>query len=365
MKSKERVLSAVNHQEPDRVPSDYWGTPEVTNELTRYLKVRNSEELLTKLRVDIRYVKPAYGKGEFKEQPDGSLQRTRKDGKYVDIWGVVRRKILWSKGSYLELEESPLGKAETAKEIEDYSFPNPNEFDYLSVKTASRAHKDYGVICTGDRLTTRSSVFKLAMYLRGMDKLLMDLSLNPHLAETLVNKLLQFHLEHNQRIFEAAGKEIDIFMIGDDFGTQNGPLISLSMFRRFFKPALQELFQLAKKFDLKLMLHSCGGIRTLIPDLIGLGLDILNPIQPEARGMEPEELEREFGRDLCFHGSLDVQKSLPSASREEVRAAVKTSCQVLGRNGGLILAPTHNFQRDIPLRNILALYEAVAEYGRY
>ncbi len=365
MNSKERVLSAVNHREPDRVPSDYWGTPEVTNELIKHLKVSNSRELLNSLNVDIRYVKPSCKKGEFEEQPDGSLHKARKDGKYIDIWGVVRRKILWGKGSYLEVEESPLGRAETVKEIESYSFPDPDDFDYQSVGSESGEHKDYAVICTGDRLTTRASVFKLAMYLRGMDKLLMDLSLNPKLAEALVNKLLEFHIEHNRRIFEAAGKEIDIFMIGDDFGAQNGPLISLQMFRQFFKPALQELIQLARKYDLKVMLHSCGGIRSFIPDLIALGLDILNPIQSQARGMDPQELKGEFGKDLCFHGSLDVQERLPSASIEQVEGEVKSCIKALGANGGFILAPTHNFQLDIPLENISVLYRAVSKYGKY
>jgi uroporphyrinogen decarboxylase len=192
----------------------------------------------------------------------------------------------------------------------------------------------------------------------------MDLALNPKLVEALVAKLLEFHLEHNRRIFEAAAKEIDIFMLGDDFGSENGLLLSPPMFRRFFKPALRCLIDLAKKFNLKTMLHSCGGIRELIPDFIEMGLDILNPIQIRAQGMDPEELKREFSKNICFHGSIDVQRELPFRTPDEIRKIVRSRIKILGRNGGFILAPSHNFQPDIPVDNIVAMYTAPRDVPR-
>jgi uroporphyrinogen decarboxylase len=362
MNSQERVLAAIAHQKPDKVPVDYWAVPEVTEILLKKFGIEKENDLLNRLEVDIRYVKPSYTGSEFKEQPDGSLHRKLSDGTLVDIWGVRRKKVNWGRGSYLEVIESPLRDADNVKQIENYAWPKVEAFDYRSISRQCSRYKDLAIILTGDRLTTRASVFKLAMYLRGMDKFLMDLVLNPNLVEALVAKLLKFHLEHNRRIFQASATEIDIFMLGDDFGSENGLLLSPSIFRRFFKPALRCLINLAKKFNLKTMLHCCGGVRELIPDFIEMGLDILNPIQIPAEGMDPEDLKREFGKDICFHGSIDVQKELPFRTPDEIRKIVRSRIEILGKNGGFILAPSHNLQPDISVDNVIAMYEAEREY---
>lgn len=362
MNSKQRIITTLNHQQPDRVPVDYWAVPEVDQILLEAFQLKNKEEILDKFEVDFRYVNPVYTGSDFEEQPDGSPNRKLAEGRLVDMWGVERKKIRWAKGEYLEVTRSPLAEIESTREIENYPLPEVKNFDYHSLSEQCDKYKDFGIIFTGDRLTTRASVFKLAMYLRGMDKLLMDLVLNPKLIEALIGKLLEFHLEHNQRIFEVSAQEIDIFMLGDDFGGENGLLISPSVFRRFFKPALRSLIDLAKKFGLKTMLHSCGGIRELIPDFIEIGLDILNPVQIRAKGMDPEGLKREFGRDICFHGSIDVQEEMPFRTPDEIRKIVKSRIKVLGENGGFILAPAHNLQPDIPIENIIAMYEAKREY---
>ena len=358
MNSQQRVICVIAHKSPDRIPVDYWAVPELTETLLEKFGLVNEEQLLEKLIIDIRYVKPSYIGSDFEEQPDGSLHRKLSDGTFVDIWGVRRKKVNWGKGSYLEMIESPLRDASSVKEIESHIWPRVEDFDYQSISRQCKKYKDLAIILTGDRLTTRASVFKLAMYLRGMDKLLMDLALNPKLVEALVAKLLEFHLEHNRRIFEAASKEIDIFMIGDDFGSENGLLLSPLMFRRFFKPALGCLIDLAKKFNLKTMLHTCGAVRELIPDLIEIGLDVLNPIQTRAKGMDPKKLKKEFGKDICFHGSMDVQKTLPFGTPDEIKRTVNSRIKTLGKGGGFILAPSHNLQPDIPIENIIAMYEA-------
>jgi len=356
MSSKQRVVSTLNHQQPDKVPVDYWAVPEVDKILLEKFRLENKEDLLNIFQVDFRYVKPVYTGSHFEEQPDGSLHRKLTDGIFVDIWGVQRKEIKWAKGKYLEVIRSPLAEVENVREIEDYPLPEIKSFDYHSLPDQCGKHDSFAIILTGDRLTTRASVFKLAMYLRGMDRLLMDLILNPKLVEALVSKLLEFHLEHNRCIFEVAADKIDIFMIGDDFGSENGLLISPANFRRFFKPALQKLIDLAKKFNLKVMLHSCGAVRELIPDFIEIGVDILNPVQTSARGMNPKELKREFGKYLSFHGSVDIQRILRFGTPEKVREEVKSLIKVLGEEGGFILAPSHNLQPDIPIGNIIAMY---------
>ncbi len=358
MNSKERVLTAVAHSQPDRIPVDYWAVPELTETLLEEFGLVNEDELLEKLKIDIRYVKPSFSGSDFKEQPDGSLHKRLSDGTFADIWGVKRKKISWGKGSYLEMISSPLEEANSVKEIKNHSWPDVEAFNYESILNQCLNYKDFAIICTGDRLTTRASIFKLAMYLRGMDRFFMDLALNPGLVETLVAKLLEFHLEHNRRIFEIAAKHIDIFMLGDDFGSENGLLISLAMFRKFFKPALRDLINLAKKFNLKTMLHTCGGVRELIPDLTEIGLDILNPIQTRAKNMDPKKLKKEFGKNICFHGSIDIQKTLSFGTPDEIKRTVNSHIKTLGEGGGFILAPSHNLQMDIPIDNIIAIYEA-------
>ncbi|PIX77810.1 MAG: hypothetical protein COZ37_00755, partial [bacterium (Candidatus Ratteibacteria) CG_4_10_14_3_um_filter_41_18] len=358
MNSKERVLVSLGHQEPDRIPLDYWAVPETTNQLLQHFKLKNRDELLKRLNIDFRYVKPKYRGKKFKEEAGGSLQQNLPDGTYKDIWGVKRRRVNWAKGSYLEVIESPLAEAKTEEEIKNYPWPEVNSFDYPGIFEECEKYENYAIILTGDRLTTRASIFKLAIYLRGMEKFLMDLALNPKLAQALIAKLLEFHLKHNQRILERSVSKIDILMLGDDFGTERGPMMSLEMFRKFFKPGLKELIALGHNYGVKAMLHSCGGVREFIPDLIEIGLDILNPIQTQAKGMEPEELKREFGKDICFHGSVDVQRTLPLGTIEEIKKEVKSRIKILGKNGGFILAPSHNLQPDIPAENIIAMYEA-------
>ena len=358
---KQRVLTALAHREPDRVPVDWWAVPETVTGAMKTLGTNSQEELLQRLGIDLRYVKPRYAGDNYIEQPDGSFHKHHPDGTFVDIWGVQRKEIAWGKGSYLEVVRSPLVQAETPSDIEQHPWPDAEKFDYQSVVEQCEEYRDFGIVCTGDRLVTRASVFKLAMYLRGMDSLLMDLALSPKLVDALVHKLLEFHLEHNRRIFECSAEGIDIFMLGDDFGSENGPLISPEMFRRFFKPALKELIALGKRYGLKVMLHSCGSVRELIPDFIDIGLDVLNPIQTHARDMVPEELKREFGKDLCFHGSIDVQHTLPFGTPEEVKSEVKARIQTLGKEGGFILAPAHNLQPDVPTENILAMYRTAVE----
>ncbi len=365
MNPRKRVLTAINHQEPDRVPVDYWATPETDNKLHRHFNTKTRNQLFEKLNVDIRYVKPIYKGGKFEEHADGSLHRKGESGEYIDIWGVVRKYVSLGETSYLEVQKSPLEGATTVGEIEKYNFPGPDDFDYQSVERSCKGYENYAVICTGDRLTTRASIFKLAMYLRRMDKLLMDLALNPKFAQALIDKLLEFHLEHNRRTFAESADKIDIFMLGDDFGAQDGPLISLEMFRKFFKPALKKLIDLGHRFNLKVMLHSCGGIKPLIPDLIEIGLDVLNPIQTKAKDMDPKKLKKEFGKDLSFHGSVDVQHVLPFGTIKEVEEEVKQCIDALAPRGGFILAPAHNIQPDVPIENILALYNTARKFGRY
>ena len=346
MNSKERVLAAVEHRRPDRLPVDFWGTPETWERLQAHLNLPNGEALLQALGVDLRVAGPKYIGPELEPNERGELK---------DVWGVVRKKVEYEGGYYLEVCHSPLAQVTEPSELDHYPWPDPDWYDYDEVARQAEKYAEYAIINGGGRLN-RASLLHAAMYLRGMDLFMMDLALRPQLAKAILKHIAQCYLAHNERVFRASRGLVDIFMLGDDFGGQEGLLMSLAMWREFFAPGLREFMAQAKSFGLKVMFHSCGSIKALIPDFIGLGVDILNPIQVRAKDMEPEVLKAEFGEKIAFHGAIDIQETLPRGSVDEVRAEVRKMKRTLGPTG-YILAPTHNIQVDTPVQNILVMYD--------
>ncbi len=345
--SKELVLEALSHREPYRVPVDYWGTNETTNVLCRHFGVASKDELLETLGVDLHYVFPSY---------IGPQLKTYEDGRYEDIWRVQRKLVQGASGSYEHTVHSPLSSIRTIEELEDWSPPSPDWYDYSYLRSQCEAYSEYATVFVGDR-TNRTCVLHEAMYLRGVQQALTDLLRYPQFTRRLYERITEFYLEFNKRCFEEAGDLIDVFMMGEDLGTQAGLLVSPKTFRDRIKPYLAMHVGLAKHYGVKVMIHSCGAIRELIPDLIEMGIDILNPIQVRAKGMNPAELKKEFGDKLSFHGAIDIQHTLPHGMPEDVRAEVRNRIQTLGRGGGYILCTTHNIQSDVPIENILALYD--------
>ena len=345
--SKEMVLEALSHKETCRVPVDFWGTSEVTDMLQRHFGVASKDDLLEKMGVDLRYVFPDYARPRLKRCDDGS---------YDDIWGVRRKIIKSAEGSYEHTVCSPLSSIKTIEDLEEWSPPSPDWYDYSSLHSKCETHSKYATVFVGDR-TNRTCVLHEAIYLRGVQQALIDPLRHPQFTHRLYEKITEFYLEFNERCFEEAGDLIDIFMMGEDLGTQERLLVSPRIFEQFIKPYLARHVRLARRYDIRVMLHSCGAIRELIPELIEIGIDILNPIQVRAKGMVPAELKREFGGILSFHGGIDIQKTLPYGRPEDVRAEVRDCVQTLGKGGGYILCSTHNIQSDTPIENILAMYE--------
>ena len=192
----------------------------------------------------------------------------------------------------------------------------------------------------------------------GDEKFLLLLAENPDLVMAMIEKHNEHRLEHALQTLEAGEGRIHELNGGGDYGTQNGLMISRSMFRRYFKDLYINFYRAIKKnFDVEIFFHSCGSIAALIPDLIEVGVTILNPIQVRARGMEIETLKGNYGNELTFHGGIDIQQLLPFGTEGEVRHAVRRTIEILGANGGYILAPTHALQPDTPIGNILAMYE--------
>ncbi|MBN1945752.1 MAG: hypothetical protein JW797_08740 [Bradymonadales bacterium] len=359
MTHRERVLAAIDHRQPDRVPFDYWAVSEVTDRLCRELGIAGKEGLLEHFGVDLRYVPgPSFV---------GLERRSFEGGVSEDLWGVKRKRIevktdrfTWS---YKHVVESPLAGAETVADIERYpGWPSPDWWDYSTIADQCEQVGGYAVVNHGDRLD-RTAQLKTMMYLRGMEQIYVDLARNPALIDAMLERIRAYYLEYNERVFRQIQGKADIFMMGDDFGTQQGPMMSLATWRRFFREGFRRYIELAHRYGLKVMHHSCGSVKYLMGELIDAGLDILQALQPRARDMDLAALKREYGEHLTFHGSIDIQQTLPLGTPADVEREVRERIQAAGGSGGFIIGTAHNLLPEVPTANILALYEACQRYG--
>ena len=361
MNSKERVTKILTHQKADRLPWDYWADPAVTDRLLTHFGFREVEQLYRHFEIDFRYLYgPSYAGQELKKFEDGSVS---------DLWGVPRKTITVEQGNwkwnYKHVVRSPLESAESVQEIDRYpNWPSPDWWDYTTLAADCEKYKEYCLVNAGDRLD-RTAQLKPMMYLRGMEQTYIDLVLNPEIVEAIVSHIREYFLAYNRRVFEATKGKLDIFMMGDDFGTQTGLMFDINTWRKYFKPGLKSYIELAHRYGIKVMHHTCGSVRELIPDFIDCGLDILQSIQPRARGMELAELKKEFGQYLCFHGGIDIQQTISNGTAEDIRQEVKQRIDAGKQNGGYILCTAHNIPPDTPTENIITLFEAYREFGKY
>ncbi|MHB8969117.1 MAG: uroporphyrinogen decarboxylase family protein [Pirellulaceae bacterium] len=343
MTPRERVLTALDRQRPDRAPLDYWAEPCVTERLLRDLELPDRDALLDRLAVDVRALSAV--EPPLRELPDGMRE---------NFWGER-----WQKVRVLGTDEwfhvtGALAEAETIEDLERYDWPTPDLFDYSPLKEQVRKYQGFALrYGFGDNFERPSLV-------RGKEQFYCDLALRPDMAHFLIDKFTEFYCEDLTRALEATDGQIDMVLLLADLGTQQGLMFSKEMLNTFFAPYAAKLFAIARQAGVKSMLHSCGSVRAYIPELIDAGVDILNPIQVRAQGMVPSELKREFGNRLCFHGGVDIQRTLPRGTPEEVRTEVRTRIREMGSDGGYIVCSTHNLQNDASTENILAMYDVAA-----
>jgi len=343
MLPRERVLAALGHKATDRVPLDFWAVPETWEKLYAHFQTENAEDILKELGADIRQFQPEYKK-PLKALPDGS---------YFDPMGVHRKKVLNGFCAYEEYASSPLGYVETLADFDGYSWPDIDDFDFTCLPgKIGGAHREYFI-----KLET-GGLFELAWALRGYERFMMDLVEAPEIPHFIMNKITDFYCEYVRRAMRCAGDKYDMVYTYDDIAGQNTLLMSKAMWMEFIRPYHVRLNKVIREeFGKFVMYHSCGAVYDMIPLLTGLPIDVLNPLQPAARGMDFKQMKQNYGTALCFHGGIDIQHLLPHGSRREVEEAVRSVVAILGENGGYILASAHYIQADTPVENILAMYD--------
>ncbi len=382
MGPRERVIKALNHDIPDRVPIDLGGFQTGIHkkaycELLDYLGIEDEvtimdpvqqlaqpcERLLQRFHVDIRYVF-AHGPESFK----GSIVQNTRDGR---LWHDLKDEfgVVWSMPDdqqlYMDISHHPLAEA-TIEDLEDFPFPkgnDPTRFTGIREKARQLRRESPYAISTG----IGGVVYEICWYMRGLERWFMDMIENPAFCEALLDKTLAFWMDYYRGFLAEIGDLIDVVMIGDDLGGQSGPLFSPEFYRKIVKPRQKKLVNHIKSLSsAKVWYHTCGSVIDYIPDLLDNGIDILNPIQISAKNMDPRELKARYGDRLTFWGGgIDTQHILPFAKPNDIREHVQRNLEIFKPGGGYVFNNVHNIQADVPAENIIALFDAAYEFGFY
>ena len=349
MTSKELVRAAFAHEQLDYTPCDYFGTNEINEALCKHFGINGLENIRRCLGTDIHYIKPPYIGPKLAEYENGS---------FIDIWGVIKKPKPNQYGEYAEPVNFPFAMWTTVEQAENYNWPSADWYDYDSIPALCDVYPD-SAIGLGD-FSIQDFINGVA-FGRGVEQVLVDIALRDPVYLYIVEKRHRFYMEYIDRCLKAGKGRIDIVLCGDDFGQQQGLLISPETFDILFAPKKKEFFDMVHMHSAKISHHCCGSSRQLIPHFIKIGMDALQTIQPQAKGMNPYQLKADFGDQIVLHGAVDVQGWLQNATVPEVKVEVARLMDELGKYGGYILSPCHNIQPDTPIKNVLAIYEEVAK----
>jgi len=359
MTPKERILTALDHREPDRVPRSASFTPEFADKLREHFNMSRESydfiggsqyELELKLGDDFLMTTQGFANSYYQTM----------DEPYTDEWGIgwdsVEYKTAHGAGKYTEVVKRPLSEDSA---LDSYTPPDPAiEERYASSK---KLIEDYGkeypimgvVVCT---------IFETAWALRGLDKLMLDMATDEERANCILNIPFDYHLYAGKKLVEQG---VDLIWTGDDIGGQDTMIMSPDMWRKYLKPRLARMWSEFKAInpDLKIIYHSDGNIYPIIDELVEIGLDVLNPVQPKS--MDPHKLKKRYGKNLSYFGTIDIQETLPFGTPQDVEAEVRDRIKHMAPGGGFILAPSHHIQIDTTMENFFSLWNAVEKYGKY
>lgn len=381
--SRKRVEASLNHREPDRIPfdlggsiltgisakayrrlRDYLGLPEIEIEIEDICQGlgRVHDDVKQRLGVDVYGVNPG-------KTRTSNVKMVSEDGydKFVDEWGIE-----WWRpqdgGLYFDMRKHPLAEVEDVSELAGRKWPDPldpGRYEGMAEKADDLMNKKQVAYILG---RNAPGIFEIAMWSRGHENFYCDLIANQPLAEYLLDTVMEIKMKYWEKALSLVGDNVMMISEADDIASQNAPLISPELYRKLIKPRHQKLFGFIKKKAprAKIFYHSCGAIMDMIPDLIEEGVEILNPVQVSAAGMDTRELKRRFGKDVTFYGGgVDTQRVLPFGTPGEVRDEVKRRIDDLAPGGGFIFNTVHNIQADVPPENIMAMWETLREYGKY
>lgn len=348
--ARERVLQALAHHMPVRVPFS-WGfgpTPEMAEQLRIELRRRGLDwDRLRAATEDIRFAGPIYIGPAL---PSGNT--------FTGIWGIKVIDVSYGNGSYQEFTDFPLAAFHRPEQLEEYPWPSADHYDYAGLRrqlieadpNRRQAVKFFA-----------ANPFEIFSWMYGLEQALVSSITDPDFVHAAMHHITSFLAERLRRVLEAAGDQIDIVFLADDVGSQNGPLMSGDMYRQVLQPYHRQLIETARRHapHIKTMYHSDGSVFELLPDLLDSGIDVLEAVQVETAGMEPQRLKEHFGDRLCFQGAISVQQVLPRMTPTQVRQVCRDLAQVLGDQGGYIAAPSHAIQVGTPVANVVAMLEQV------
>ncbi len=353
MTSKERVLTAFSNQEPDRVPVNYSANRGIDARLKEHFGLRadDSEGLSRALGVDFRSVSAPYRGPKLHEDiPERGVK--------VSDWGIHTRWVEHETGGYWDFCDFPLLNA-NEEIVANWPMPSPDDYDYSGILDACKNYEEYainGAAGYGDIINGNGM-------LRGMEQMFIDLITDDPASLLLADRRMGIQLEVTRRILEAAKGMVDFIWLGEDLGTQIGPIISMAIFRKHIRPPYQKFCDLARAYDISVMMHTCGSSSWAYEDFIEMGIQVVDTLQPEAKDMSPQYLKSMFGGRLAFHGCISTAGPVATDTVEDVVAYCRNTLDIMMPGGGYCFAPTHLLQDDSPTENVLAMYETAAKYG--
>jgi len=355
MTSKERVLTTFANQEADRVPINYSANPGIDRRLKEHfgLKPDDGEGLRRRLGVDFSGVGAAYRGPKLHEN-------IPERGVTVDNWGIHRRYVEHGSGGYWDYCDFPLQNA-SEEEIAAWPMPSIDDYDHSNVAAACESRKEFAINGSGGF----GDIINGNSMLRGMEQTLIDLVVDDPAGLLLADRRVGVQLEVTRRILEAAKGMVDFIWLGEDLGTQIGPMISMDVFRKHLRPRYQKFCDLARAYDVFVMMHSCGSSSWAYEDFIEMGIHVVDTLQPEAKDMEPEHLKKTFGGRLAFHGCISTAGPVSFGSVQDTVEDCQNILEIMMPGGGYCFAPTHALQDNSPTENVVAMYDTVHKHGIY
>ena len=376
MNLKKLIMNAIEHNYIERVPTMYRADPSINKKLIDYFHLNNIEddweELICKLGAD------NFSDGEtlgsfttYFPKYIGPDFDTIFEQNHFFIWGIKPVEVKVGETTDIVFHKNPpLYSLDDISDILNYSYPKLEWFDFSTYKITTDAiyqnldeQKEIKAkdLRKSDKffLNTHllNSIFMTSIFIRGIDKMMMDLVSNKKYAEVLIGNIGEFMLEFCKKNMVEIGRSMDLYSIWDDFATQDGLMISGEVWRKFYKPWYKKIIEVVKEYNLYVCFHVCGNCTDIIPDLIEMGVNILDPVQVSAKNMEIDRLKKIFGKDICFHGGIDAQKLIPLGRPDDIRKEVVRVKKLFGHEGGIILGPSHYITADTPLENVLAIYK--------